>query len=180
MNSSGVTLVELLVTISIISILVAALAFSYRGWQGRYNIEGQMRQVQSDLTKARTSAIGRQRDFFVVFKCNSTTNECASYSVYEDTNPGPDGNGTLESTGSPADTRLNGYPKTLAYPVTWAGGPIKFDDRGLITPNSGAVVVTSSRNASTTDNPDYDCISFTDLKMNLGQWNVASAACTLK
>jgi prepilin-type N-terminal cleavage/methylation domain-containing protein len=182
-DSRGVTLVELLVVVAIIAILVVALGFTYQGWQGRYNVESDIRQMQADLLKARTDAMGKQSDYFVKFDCDSSTKKCTSYSIYEDY-PKPDGNGTFAAA---EDNKLTGYPKTLRYPVTWVAGGvwdvvplITFDGRGIINPGSGAIVVQSSTDAATTENPDDDCILFTDLKMNMGQWNVSTAICTVK
>lgn len=176
-KSSGFTLIELLVVISIICILAVATGFSYNGWQARYNVENEIKQIQADLRNARSSAIGGDRDFFVDFSCNGGS-DCTSYSVYEDTNTAPDGNCTLENTGSPQDKLIT--TKTLRYPVTWAGNLITYDGRGIVTPDSGVMVVTSSTNANTTKNPDYDCILFTALKTNEGKWNTSSGTCDVK
>jgi prepilin-type N-terminal cleavage/methylation domain-containing protein len=162
LNSRGVTLVELIIVISIMGIVAVAVGFTFQDWVGGYNIESQIKQIHTDLMYTRSRAMDRNRTHFFVFS-NST-----SYTIYEDMNPGPDGNRTLETS----DTQLPGYPKTLRYGVNWSGGgtvpPINFDKRGFINPNSGTISIAS------TQNPDYDCITFTDLKINMGKMNGAN------
>lgn len=171
-NRHGITLIELLVVISVIGILAFALGFSYNGWSGRYNVESEIGQLQADMTNARSMAIQDGRDYFVDFSAGGT-----SYSVYQDDDPQPDGDGALDTA---QDTRLPGYPKTLAYPVTWAGGTITFDSRGLVTPNAGTIVVTSSTASGTTKNSDSDCINLGDMKIDIGKWDISGGACNAK
>ncbi len=163
-TAKGVTLVELIITVSIIGIIAVAAGFSFENWMGGYNMESEIKQIHSDLMYARSRAMERNRKHFVLF-ANST-----SYTMYEDTNPGPDGNCTLETSGTNTDTQLPGYPKALRYGVTWSGGPINnvrinFDKRGFITPASGTISIASAQD------PDYDCITFSALKINMGKMN---------
>jgi Tfp pilus assembly protein FimT len=156
LNDNGVTLVELVVTFSVLIILVASLAFSYQDWIAKYRGESQIKEMYIDLMNARARAMERNRVHFA-------DGTGASYSIYEDTNPGPDGNGTLE-TG--ADTRLPTFPKTVRYPVTWTGGgtTITFGRNGMISP-SGDMFIT------TTADTDYDCMTITAMKINMGKKN---------
>jgi len=172
-NESGFTLIELLVVITIIAILAVAFAFDYSGWMGRYNIESEIKQIQSDLFYARAQAMARSRYHFFFFPSTIT------YTIYDDTNPGPDGNGTLE-TGANLDTQLPGFPRPpLRYPVTWAGGNIVFDGKGFltaslitITPNTPGIISVASAY-----NPDYNCILLTNSKINIGQLPLDGTHC---
>lgn len=124
MKNRGFTLIELLITISIIAILAVALAFSYQGWMGKYKVESQMKQMHADMMNGRAGAMQRNRMYFV-------TIATASYTVYEDTNPAPDGNGTLETSGTP-DTLLQTKTLDSGYPITWIGSnQLDFNTRGL-------------------------------------------------
>ncbi len=67
MKNRGVTLIELVVVISIISILVIALGFTYQGWVGGYKVEKQTKELYSDLMNARGMAMTRNRAYFVDF-----------------------------------------------------------------------------------------------------------------
>lgn len=187
-NSRGITLIELIIVISIISILVVALGFSFQGWMGGYKIESQVKEMHADLMNARVRAMQRNRNHFVYFP-NTT-----SYTIYDDdsngTNKVPDGDGTLQTgTGSTADTQLGGFPKTLQYAVTigTASGvpPIYFtlNSRGLISPERTICNFTDfdgDADHKSDFNPDYDCIVISETRINIGKittQNTAGGTC---
>ena len=163
-KNNGVTLTELIIVIAIVGILVVALGFSFEGWLGKYRVESQMKEMYADLMNTRANAMSRSRVHFF------TIPTATSYTIYDDTNPAPDGNGILETAGTP-DTQLPGFPKTVTDSLTWGGGNIEFSTRGTIT-NWGTIRVTNSFNA------DYDCIVISQTRINMGQWNVAT--CVVK
>ena len=112
MTEKGVTLIELMIAIAIISILAFALSFAYQGWMGRYNVESNVKQLYADLMDGRARAMDRNRAYFVDFLTTQ------SYRVVEDTNDNAtddDPPGTIPP-GAP-DTILPAFPKTLSYPV---------------------------------------------------------------
>ena len=158
MQEDGITLIELIVVISIIGILAVALGFEFRGWMGKYRVESQIKEMYVDLMNARASAMQRNRTHFA-------TGTATTYSIYEDTTPAPDGDGTLQA----ADRLLPSFPKTVQYSINWTGlgTTITFDRRGIISP-LGSIYLTS------TVDPDYDCLLISAIRMNLGKWNGAS------
>jgi len=155
-NDNGVTLIEITVTLAVMIILVVSLAFSYQGWIAKYRVESQVKEMYIDLMNGRARAMERNRSHFA-------TGAASTYSIYEDTSPEPDGNGTLE-TG--ADTLLQTYPKTVQYPITWTGGgtAITFGRNGMISP-------TGNMFLTTTADSDYDCMAITELKIYMGKKN---------
>ena len=161
MKEDGVTLVELIIVISIIGILVVALGFSFEGWMGKYKVEGQIKEIYIDLMNTRANAMSRSRVHF--FSIPTAT----SYTIYGDTNPAPDGNGTLETV---LDTQLPGFPKTVPYSLTWGGDTIEFSTRGTIT-NWGTIC------AFTDFNPDYDCIVISRTRINMGKITNQAGVC---
>ncbi len=158
-RQDGVTLIELIIAISIIAILVVALGFEYRNWMGRYKVETQIKQMHTDFMNARTRAMTRNRMHFVTEAVNA-------YTIYEDTNPAPDGDGTLQTA---TDTRLPTYPKSVEYTINWTGpgNQINFDRRGIIAP-AGSMHLTSTVDA------DYDCLTVSQTRINMGKWNGAT------
>ncbi|MBU4273806.1 MAG: hypothetical protein KKA28_18250, partial [Planctomycetes bacterium] len=87
-----------------------------------------------------------------------------SYTVYDDTNPAPDGNGTLETAGAP-DTQLLLKPLDTRYPVTWSGiadTEIEFTARGL---SNDSKTICSNTDADA----DYNCIEISATRINLGR-----------
>ncbi len=78
-GSSGVTLIELLIVVAIVSALAIALGFSYNGWIGNYMIESETRNIYSDLMDAKTRAMTRKTYHFAVLNAGN-------YQIFEDTN----------------------------------------------------------------------------------------------
>lgn len=190
----GVTLIELIIVVSVIAILVVALGFEYRGWMGRYRVENQIKQMHSDFTNARARAMTTSRINFLVGTANT-------YSIYEDTNPAPDGDVSLQipadcRTPGGSDTCRSGFcnsdgtcAKTVEYAIDWssAGNNIIIDRRGIMN-TSGSVycnpnepLCCASNTCAGSDqseckNPDYDCLEITPTRINIGKWNGATCA----
>jgi prepilin-type N-terminal cleavage/methylation domain-containing protein len=153
MNRSGFTLIELLAVITIFSILTIALSFEYVGWQNRYEIESQVKELYNDLMEAKIKSMQRNRSHFVVM-------ETDKYTTYEDTDPAPDGNGTLSTTD---DTKLAERYNEEYNDFAWNGGDsIEFTSRGLSISNKTICIFSD-------DVPDYDCVVISPTRINLGK-----------
>ncbi len=162
MKERGITLIELIVVISIIGILVVALGFSFHGWIGKYRIEKQMREMSSDFLNYKTKAMQRNRAHFIVLNNNS-------YTIYEDTNPVPDGNDILE-TG--ADTKV--LSKNLLYPISATfdlPATLRINQRGLLGKNGIGVVDIGVLYSTEFPDSDYDCLNLKETRINTGKWN---------
>lgn len=173
-NNKGMTLSELLVVLSVVSILIIALGFQFTGWMGAYRVEIQTRDLYNDMLTARARAMSRNRMHFM--RCISPFTE---YSLYDDDSNGSaalaDGDEILQTAGARPDTLLPTYPKTVTYVLTWGVGTglgrIQFHRNGWIdTSAAGATGPWTIRLNATTDS-DYDCILFTNVKINAGKWD---------
>ncbi len=164
-KEDGITLVELIIVISVIGILAVALGFEYRNWIGRYRVESQVKEMYTDLLNARARAMQRNRVHFV-------TGTNSTYTVYEDTNPAPDGDAVL-TTG--ADFQLPGFPKTVHFDLDWTGtgNTITCNRDGMLNP-SGSIFIDSTYDA------DYDCLVIGDIKIHMGKKNESTSECDIK
>lgn len=164
MNRKGITLIELIIVISIIGILSVALGFSFQGWIGRYKIESEFKEMYVDLMNAKARAMNRNRTHFVTL--NAT-----QYTVQEDIDPWPNGDGLLTANDSVRPTGYNDQipflQKSLEtnHPITWSnpgGTQVDFDTRGI---SSEDKVICSNNNIES----DYDCIVISASRINLGK-----------
>lgn len=152
-KNSGITLVELIIVIAIIGILVIALAFSFEGWMGKYKVEGQIREMHSDLTNTRANAMSRTRVHCATLAANQ-------YVIREDRDPAPDGDGDCADAG---DTAILTKTLDTGYPIaTDIAGNITFSTRGIIS-NVGTVCSNTSYDA------DYNCIVVSASEINIGK-----------
>jgi len=154
-NNQGVTLVEMIIVVSVVVILVVAMGFQFSGWMGGYKVESQMKEMYVDLLNARARAMQRNRMHF--FSLAAT-----QYMVYEDTNPIPDGDGTLQTS---SDTRTQ--QKTLDSSISWSDPSvtvINFTRSGLA---DLAGIKTLCSNSSS--DADYNCIEVSASRINLGK-----------
>lgn len=181
MNSRGVTLIELMIVVSIIGILIIALAFSYQGWQGRYKVEGATKTLYTDLMAARSLAMTKDHMYFADFPDN------LSYRIIEDTDDSgqPISNGDTIIEPPPPAVLPSTAKKSIEYAINWSSLPgitlanaqVAFDKRGMIwiydktaaAPIALQVPAPATVNLSSTSNPDYDCITLTQTRVLIGQ-----------
>lgn len=183
MTNRGVTLVEVLVVVAIVSILVIAFGFSFQGWQGTYNVESQVKDIFTDLLNARQWAMQKNRVHFFTM-LNAT-----SYTMHEDDccdpvtgNKSPDGDGTLQINATmpdddaeDMDDRLPSFPKTTKFDMRWNGAvveaqtDISFNTRGLPNRRGNiAFFVDRDGNGKKDFCPDYDCVTIFDTRIKMG------------
>jgi prepilin-type N-terminal cleavage/methylation domain-containing protein len=181
MRNDGVSLIELLVVVSIIGLLIIAMGFSYENWMGNYRLESQTKDLYFDLADARSNAMSHNRVHWVVL-------EDQQYTIYEDTNPAPDGDGVLNIA---ADTQVVPTPPTpgkryeYGFRLQGINGAtlpqtITFNTRGLMAwapapPPPGNLDVRFW--FTSTKDPDFDCIVIEQSKVWTGEYNQTTLQC---
>ncbi len=155
-RESGITLIELIIVISIIGILVVALGFEFRDWIRKYKVEKQIKEMYIDLMNSKARAMQRNRIHFV-------TLANTQYTIYEDTNPAPDGNENLEET---SDTLVLQKDLNPNYELTWSNP----DDKQINFTKTGLSDLDGTKTICCNSKPDtdYDCLIVSATRINLG------------
>jgi len=162
-KNSGFTIIELLVVIGIIGTLLAIAGISGKTWLDKSRVEGQMNQMYVDLMNARVSAMQRGRMHFV-------TLAATQYTIYEDTNPGPDGDGDLQTDDRQVMQKDLNPLYSLTIPA--AASEIYFDSRGLAWAVPPALLGAGQKiHVTNSYGSAYDCIFIGPTRISMGAWN---------
>ncbi|MDA8170026.1 MAG: prepilin-type N-terminal cleavage/methylation domain-containing protein [Nitrospiraceae bacterium] len=157
-RSDGVGLIELVVVLAIIAVL-AASALSFNGWIDKYRAESQVKQLYSDLMRAREQAVTGKRMYFIRMANNT-------YNIFVDNAPAPDGDNALNAPGFP-DTRLKrvalSNQLTMESDLAW----IDIDSEGLL---SGATYI----HLKSLTAPELNCVVLAPTRISLGSWDGAN------
>ncbi|HAM33035.1 MAG TPA: hypothetical protein DDX05_00260 [Deltaproteobacteria bacterium] len=157
-SGAGFTLVELLIAVAIAGILAVLAVSAFEGFNEKYRVEGETKQLFADLMDARGRAMQRNRTFFV----RITT---SGYQTYEDSSPAPDGNGVFDNT---ADALVANVTVRHAITAVLAGGGNFAFNRNGIANDNGTIRFASSAL------PDYDCITIRATRIKMGQFNAGT------
>ena len=94
-NEHGLTLIEMITTMAILTIVVSSAVPNFTVWRNNYQIRAESERVHMDLLSARMTAMKSGNNIVVTFLSGSN-----SYSILNDTN----NNGTAD-TGEPLSAR---------------------------------------------------------------------------
>ena len=156
MKNKGLTLIELLIVIAVTAIIFVAMGYEYVGWQAKYKIESQIKDIYGDLMDARMRTTQRKRIHFV--KIDSDR-----YYVFEDDDPAPDGDGSLDTS---KDKEVTEQFLDPDLPMQWSGGnEIKFTSGGLADIDKTICIMS-----------DHDT-DYAKTRINLGQIQTKGGNC---
>ncbi len=154
-REKGLTLIELIVVITILSILFTIAAMKYSRWIRKTSIENDTKQIFALLNEARAKAFIEKRVCGVLFSNKEARLVC-------DTDM--DNSITDEAKSINRVTLKNNFAKTLPY------ARFEIDGTASIL---GTIYVTDI-----SSNPNYSCISISQTRIKMGKWDGSS--CILK
>lgn len=73
MDSKGFTLIELMVTITVMAILIAIAVPSFNKWLSKYQIEADTKDIYALIQDSRAKAFSQKEDIVIVVNGNTTT-----------------------------------------------------------------------------------------------------------
>jgi prepilin-type N-terminal cleavage/methylation domain-containing protein len=136
---NGFTLVELLITIFLISIIATIAIPSYSGYSSNTNLKAAARNIQSDFLDLKERAIAESTAYQITFDTSGNT-----YTIQKGTGTG--------APYTPIEVKvLSAFGRDVGiFCAVFDGGipTITFDGRGIATP--GNVVLTNSRGSTAT------------------------------
>jgi prepilin-type N-terminal cleavage/methylation domain-containing protein len=157
MKQRGITLIELVVVTSVVSILTAVIYISFEGWMERYEVEKITKELYYDLMDARVMAMERNEKYLTVLGDYQ-------YTMAEDR----DGDGDIDNA-----EVLPGFPKNVKYKLEWnyaSSAKVVCDTRGFMTPNRTISVIPWT-------DADFDCMKISRTRIITGKYDNDSNEC---
>lgn len=169
--SSGFSIIELILVLTIIGTLLAIAIPSFNQMQRKARTESQVKEMVTDISELRVRAMTHKQRHSITLNANSYV--FRSYSSDEE----PQSSGTIIPSGNRIVAnrlvRVNGGASTL-----FSGQLFEIDHRGLVSSNltppwSAADFVLLENNSS----PSIDCFKLEAARTNVGKANAAWSNC---
>lgn len=168
-NNAGFSLIELVVTISIMGILMGIAGLSFSSWQKKSKFESQVREMYADLVDARNRAFTQKKVHGIVFQPNGYVMKSYSSEAEYKFSSDAAANG-VEIMNKPLKF---GITKTNTTVFTDSNSSILFDTTGYTTTVTGFTVI----NNPVTVSPNLNCLVISATRVNMGKWNATTTKC---
>jgi len=162
---NGFTLTELIVVIAIMGILLAIVSLNFSPMQNKANIENQAKELKTDLSDLRLSAIQNKSDYMAILNANSPQITFRSYTTNEQITP---------TTGKVQFSKNLKYKISNTPTGTAPCANIQVDQRGYIWSAQTAPIYIYIQ--PTGSEAYYDCLIVTAGNINLGKYNGTTCA----
>jgi len=129
-SSAGFSLIEMLVTVTLIGLMVVIGYPSMQDWLDRYEVRAAASEIASSIQLQRMRAVSQNTEFSIEFDADAGT-----YTLYQGADP---------DTGTMLDTIARTLPRTVAFqgaddPVDVAGDTIVFHPDGSLNDSTASV-----------------------------------------
>ena len=161
-NSAGFSLIELLITITIMAIVISASTLSFNTWTRKSTIEKQTRELYTDLSEARSNAFTQKKVYGIVLQPTSYAMKTYSSEVEYTSSAAAVAHGVVIAN------------KSLKYSLKTKSGidmtdtPVVFDTTGFTT--SGFLGITAFV-GSPTEQAALNCVVVYKSRTNMGKIN---------
>lgn len=137
MRTSGLTLLEVLVTVTVMSVLVAIAVPSFSDLFDRYRLKGAVDTLYADLQFARSEAVRRNTSLFVGLSAGSGW--CYGLDTVDTCRCGTAGDCDMKVVSA------DQFPSVTLYRTTFSGDSTRFRPRLGDVSKAGTVVFRSER-----------------------------------
>lgn len=162
--NAGFSLIELLVTITIMLILLGVVTMNFHEWQVKSKLEAQTRAILVDLNQARANAFTQKKTYGIIFQASSYQMRSYSTATAAAAIAAPFSNGTTVMRKD-----LN-YTLTTEAGVSLVDIPIVFDTNGF-TNNVYTIFVNPYNSDPDKEFASVNCLVISKTRVNLGKIN---------